>query len=372
MSLLSLPKIQLQNVCIGKRDIVQSKISHFSVKYGDQQHDIVIHTPKLLFQTIPTPSKSNGFYQLTLCFYNYDCSQETRDFIDKCIQLEEWVFQQTKNRITPEQPAEPTFQPSIVFNPTKTKAYMFVSLKPDVSTIYDTKRQKQSPDYIIAQSSGYCILYLHSLWNHNSLKWGFNWTCLQAKVYHPYPTLQSYMIQDPDEETPDNHYREPSTTQQPSHPPILTPPTPEPTPASPVIDESHPTYGKFIKMKRVGLPEPVIRIKCQQEGYNWDDIMKLSQSSTSIPLPVSVPSPPPPPSISMGPPAGMGRGGPLFTSDMFSKVTLKKAEPAKPTVENSKKNVQHLKSLNNGFQPPSLHDIQNMLSKLRPRSSTTS
>ena len=450
MSVSKINKLDLNKIIIGKRDIIGNKISHFTVKYDVRLDDIVIQTPKIIFQG--TPNKSNNFYNQTLCFYNYDCCEETRDFIDKCIELEKLVYDKVKQRVAPvdiptkiptiplpnppnisvqqvkkesevktieikgKKPKlvkkkktsindckeekvesvvesapesispENTFQSSIQFNHTKTKAYMFVTIKPDILSVFNMNREKKSIDYIQSQSSGYCILYLHSLWNHD-MKWGMNWTCLQTKVYLPYPILDEYMIIDPDEDYPKNHYREqkykPVSSEIPNVLSIHSSSAETSmtnSNVSGIIDENHPIYGKFIKMKRVGLPDPVINIKCQQEGLNWNSIQEMmkGEKKPEDNHNVGITLAPPPPSMGFPPNPfasainGAGRGRPMFSADMFANAKLKKVDTDEVERQNKlakSEKADKLKELNKGFQPPSVDDIQNMLSRLRSRSS---
>lgn len=111
-------------------------------------------------------------------------------------------------------------------------------------------------------------------------------------------------------------------------------------PISPVnlLSEEHPIYGKYIKMRRMGIPDGAIEIKLKQEGRTMQDFENWSKTGLSAP-----PKNDAPPMSA------------LFSAIKAGGFSLKKAE---------KKEIVPIQ-IKDKFTPPSKDDLLNILQKLK-------
>ncbi len=329
--------------------------------------ELVIHTPRIAIYEKPKIFLYNNrqYFKLNICFYNYEFCDDTKKFVNKLVEIENIIKLQSKtlwkniNKISKNK----LFIPSIYFNENKTKAYLTLSIQTEIKnnqsipvvSIYDKYRKLMDLDYIIPNSTAYSIIMFRNVWQKGN-KMGLNWVLLQAKIYHPIYKLDECIILDPNEENPKLHYH--------NLPTISSIPNPPSIPIPPLLkldlpSEDHPIYGKFLKMRRMKIPDGAIRNKCMIEGVDYDAFISYATSSISN---SNLPIPPPinlfglsstsnTPNIS----GGLSK----ITPNMLSSIKLKKNTNELPTPKKI-----HIENPT-GFKPPSANDLLNILNKLK-------
>ncbi len=333
----------------------------------NSNQELVIHTPRIAIYEKPKIFLYNNkqYFKLNICFYNYDFCDETKKFVDKLVEIENIIKTQSKilwkniNKISKNK----IFIPSIYFNENKTKAYLTLSIQTEmknnqsipVVSIYDKYRKLTNLDYIIPNSTAYAIIMFRNVWQKGN-KMGLNWILLQSKIYHPIYKLDECIILDPNEENPKLHYHNLLN--------LSTIPTPPIIPLAPIIkidspSEDHPIYGKFLKMRRMKIPDGAIRNKCMIDGVDYDAFISYATSFVSN---SSMPNAPPInlfANLSMPSPVNLTGGLSKITPNMLSAIKLKKntnelPPPKKIHIENP-----------TGFKPPSANDLLSILNKLK-------
>jgi hypothetical protein len=116
----------------------------------------------------------------------------------------------------------------------------------------------------------------------------------------------------------------------------------------PTNPEEHPTLGRFIKMKRMGIPIDAIRLKIEQENLSFIEFESLLNN---------IPKAPTIPSITQSMPSGR----PAISANMLTGITLKKATV---NTNEMKKEIIPLQ-LKEKYTPPSADEIKNILARLK-------
>ena len=324
----------------------------FEINYNKK--DLIIQTPRICLYSKPKEFTYNNrkYYQLNICFYNYKFNNEIKEFINKIELLETKIKEKSailwknlgysnKNK---------TFVSSIGYNKDKSKAYLNLSIQMDntknesLCTVFDKFKNTQNLDYLIENSTGYCIILLRNIWR-KGLKMGLNWVLLQIKVYQPITALKECLIDDPDENNPNNHYEIARFNTSSVPKPPINIPLPPIMPILTVNKEEHPIYGKYVKMKRMGIPDGAITSKCLMDNINYNDFLNFfndtPSSSSSAPKPAFSLS-----NISAG---------------LLQSVKLKKASENDAANKKIKINIDNP----SGFKPPTSDDLMKIINKLK-------
>lgn len=398
MSVIDIHNVLLDNFSFYSPEQITEKINVYDVSYSKQ--DFVIQTPKVIFYNEPTiyKSKNTNYYNVTICFYNYSFCEYTRNYVDKLLEIENHFY---NNRDTlwkniKLSSKNKKFLPFIKFNKTKDKAYMTLTILSDKDTpilsVFDKSKKIHDMSYIIPNSMAYCILILKNIWIKDK-KLGFNWVLLQTKVFQPIQIISECLIIDEHEERDILHYHTPKLIKPPVDS-IKNTFIENPTftrfvkmkkmgipdmviqnkmtleglnysdfttyysnysnnnsnnseVVNNVTTESindHPIYGKFFKMKKMGIPEPVIQNKIILAGLDYNEYQKIMNN----------------PGIS-------NTSNPVLTSNLFSSVILKKMSDSEDNEETVvvQNKLRHIKIESTGFKPPSISDLNNMISRLK-------
>jgi hypothetical protein len=179
-------------------------------------------------------------------------------------------------------------------------------------------------------------VYLRGVWRKGA-KMGLSFVLVQSKVYLPIYKLEECIILDPDIDNPNAHYH---------NIPIKS------APKQPENKEEHPIYGKFVKMKRMGIPEPAIAIKCSTEGILFNDFLAYLSGGSDTTMPKQMPLPLP----------MANKINPM----MLQGIQLKKVSKEELEAQKQKQIMSKLKIENPlGFKPPSSSDLLNILKRLK-------
>lgn len=341
MSTINIAKADINKLTIGFPDHIGETSHFYDLKYSKQQ--LVFQTPKLIFYRKDASSK-----YFSICFYNYGFSEETKTFINTLADIEKRIHMSSPDmwKRIGETSKNKEFISSIRYSSDKKKAYINLGIQMDkglpIAQVYDIDKKQVTLDYITDGSTGYCIVYLKGVWRSGT-KMGLSFYLVQAKAYLPIYKLDRCVITDPDEEKGLLHYH------------TIVKPTINIGTQIPIEDkEQHPTYGKYVKMKRMGIPEPAIAIRCSTDGICFKEFLAyLSGEVTTMseaPLPIALPLP------------MANKINPM----MLQGVQLKKVSKEELEAQRQKKLMSKLKIENpSGFQPPSSNDLLDILKKLK-------
>ena len=319
--------------------------SHFcEIKYNKKE--LIFQTPKIQFYSSAYKNKC-----LSISFNNY--SNNRNSFIEKLDLLEKVLKKNSKyllDKISANV-VQKEFIQSIKFSEDKTKVFLNLNLQIDkgipIVSIYDKNKNKVDLDYITDGSTGYCIIYLRGIWRKDN-RMGLSFILVQSKVYLPIYRLDECIILDPDIENPILHY----------HNLVINKPTENtPNKSKPIVKENreeHPIYGKYIKMKRMGIPEPAIAIKCSSEGIDFKEFLAYMSGEPIIDKK--------PIANALAIPQSINKINPM----MLQSIQLKKISKEELELQKQKNIMSRLKIENpSGFKPPSSNDLISILKKLK-------
>lgn len=353
----------MNHLTIGSPDHVSEQVHLFMVRY--KQNELILQTPRIQFFDQPKLFGSH-YYRMSLCFYNHQFDDQTQAFLQAIDHIENQMLQQSPTlwKNVNLSPQNKKFISSIKYNEDKSKAYMSFDVLLDaksrepIVSVFDADKKQQPLNYIEKGSSGYAIIMLQNVWQKGK-KMGLNWVLLQTKVYKPlrFP-LNECMIQDTPSTNESHYYCYPCAQ---CHKPITSTPVPcsgvvipPPPLLPPVIDkETHPIFGKFVKMKRMGVPDGAIQSKCMLEGVSFPDFSAFLQNNkpTSSVSPTSLPIVSPV----------------KLTANMLTSITLKKP---REMMSNDTLPKRIKIEAPNGFQPPSAKDLLSIISRLKKTESS--
>ncbi len=358
MSLVNWKNIDTSLLYICSPEQVSSNGNIFEIKYS--KSELVVHTPRTMFVENPRIFLYNNrqYLKINLCFYNYEFNDEVRGFINLITNIENKINSNSKqlwkniNKTTKNK----TFVPSIYFNDTKTKAYLSLSIQTEINnniskpviSVYDKYKNIKDIDYIIPSATSYNIIYLRNVWQKGN-KMGLNWVILQTKVYHPIFKLNECLIIDPFESNPNSFYNIYTTSNEIINSSVIKNEPP---------NEEHPIYGKYVKMKRMKIPDGAIQSKCMMDGINYNDFLNYINPSTTTTTNKAPPIPPPF-LLPLGQTTLKTDSVNKITPNMLLSIKLKKNNselppPKKIHIENP-----------SGFKPPSASDLLNVLNRLK-------
>lgn len=316
---------------------IAPKIFVYDIQYDHK--DYIIQTPRTSIFSLINDYNSP---KICICFYNYEFCQETIDFINNILRIEDMILQHkdyiwSKIDLSPKQKK---LNSCIKFNPSKTKAYLYLNIHLDKSrnpilSIFDKNKNLKNIDYIIPQSNAYSIIMLNNVWTKGR-QMGLNWTILQTKIYHPITYLNECLIIDDDDINSSLHYHNILSVQSSNIQSI-------PTINQPTLP---PDYDKFAKMKKMGIPDFVIEAKMKLQGLDYNLLQQPSSISNTSPNNLSNKS-----SISVS------------SSDLLS-AKLKKIDLS--TIPTPKIDIKDkIKLPSTHFKPPSNDELLEMLNKLK-------
>jgi hypothetical protein len=235
----------------------------------------------------------------------------------------------------------------------------------DASTIYDEENKSINRELVISNSRIKSICILSGLWLHkNSL--GFLWSIPQLKVYSS-PINTCLIIDDPVKITPETREIEcPCCGGNIEVIPKIPPPETKiqyiQAPAS-EDGEDH-IFGKFAKMRSLGVPLEAVKHKLKFEGLDASRFEEYMKRKKSIQMPSSNMSIP---QTSCSKPS-IGR--PVMTFSMTDLLgqrnNLKKAKKRKKIVDDNGFTVTSaMKHANSNVLVPTLQDIIGTMKSLK-------
>ena len=254
----------VDNFNIYKPETSSYKTNYFDVKYGDKV--LFIQTPRIMIYSPPKQYK--GIYKLGLCFTDYKMHPITCKFVKKLLKIDSY-FRAHSDKLWKTLPDNKSHKwvSFIRFNTSDTNAYLDVTIQSTpcspILSVYDHNKIKRTIDYITKFSSCINIITLKNVWQTGT-KMGINWCIIQTKVFKTIIELDECIIDDEYEDTPLKHYYAPVTKSV--------------KPA----DESHPQLGKYVKMKRLGVPQNTINFKLSLDNINPELFQKYLNTGLFI------------------------------------------------------------------------------------------
>jgi hypothetical protein len=315
----------------------------FEIKYNDKT-GLLIQTP------LSTIYEINN--KLLIGFPNYDYNPNVIKFISLIQQLDEYILSIQKDlwKQMGKNTRDKKYYKSIKWNNNKTNCYMKLLLQKELYRdtnnninhkfyldVFDINKNKKNLDYIEPFSTGYHIIYCDNIWvSLNDKSMGLQWYVIQSKIYKNIIKLDKCLIE---EDEYDQTFIKPISHCSCCSKKIYISSNSNP--------EENPIYGKFIKMKRMGIPIDAIRIKIEQEQLSFIEFQNIINNLPSSPSIISnnIPS-----------------GRPNISANMLMGITLKKS--LINTEKNVKKDIVPLQ-LKEKYTPPSADEIKNILSRLK-------
>ena len=242
--------INTELIHISQPEYVSKNRIHFEFKY-DNKTGIFLQTP---LSTIYEINNS-----ILIGFPNIHFNPEIEKFISLINTLDNYILSIQKElwKRVGKNTRDKKYYSSCRWNSNKTNIYMKLNLQKEIFRntnnqvdtrpyldVYDQNKHKQSVNYIEPFSTGYHIIYLDNIWiSLNNKSMGLQWYIIQCKIYKNIIKLDECLIKDDDYDKPflqpETHCNCCSKKQQQS---------------SSIPPEEHPIYGRFIKMKRMGIP----------------------------------------------------------------------------------------------------------------------
>jgi hypothetical protein len=334
-----LRNINTELIHISQPEPVSKNRIHFELKYNDKT-GILIQTPLSTIYEVDN--------RMLIGFPNYDYNKDVIKFINLIEQIDTYIISIQKElwKKVGKNTRDKKYYTSIKWNHNKNNCYMRLSLQKElirnrdngVETknyldVYDLNKQKKTLDYIEPFSTGYHIIYCDNIWISDK-SMGLQWYVIQSKIYKNILKFSECLIEDDEYDKsfikPEIHCACCSKKQ------IIT--------SNP---EEHPTLGRFIKMKRMGIPIDAIRLKIEQENLSFNDFQNLISNIPKAPT--------------ISPITAIPAGRPNISANMLQGITLKKAAV---NVNETKKEIIPLQ-LKEKYTPPSADEIKNILARLK-------
>lgn len=268
----------------------------FKVLYNNIE--FLLQTPKAKIISVTQPFEK--LYRITLKFDNYKFDSKSKEFIDKIknidsiIRLSEKQYWKKLNKNI----RNKIWIDSVNINDKKTSFYFNLTIDSNIISVFDHNKKIRDINYIIKNSECISIIYLKSIWQ-NKNKIGLEWLLFQTKIFYPIQKLTECIIFDEHEECPLLHYFNKNLDISQKHK----------AKSKKTKKEDHPIFGKFVKLKRLGVNETAIKIRLEQDGVNVSDFNNFMYGyQTDLPK-LSAPA-----------------VKPLLSADLFKNARLKKVK----------------------------------------------
>lgn len=239
----------INNYSIYRSDETSYTTELFNIKYDNNL--LFIQTPMVSIYNEPNCYK--GIFKLGICFQNYKKNPVACNFVVKLMKIDEHFKSIAKKLFTRESDKIPRWSSFIRFNENETNAYIDLTLqkkyKEPVISVYDHNKLSRGLDYITKYSDSINIIHLKNIWQKENVM-GVNWCIIQTKIFKPIIELDECIIEDEYENMPMKHY----------HKTIINSIIVNNTIIKKSPDESHPKLGKYVKMKRLGVPQNIIEL----------------------------------------------------------------------------------------------------------------
>jgi hypothetical protein len=293
-------------------------------------------------------------------------------FVKKMEELDSWFQQQLvsiwttqkSSRVTQKKTRKKTLPPDIKWfpfirwNPAKTNAYCSLSVQQEKTRdeqgkivirpyleVFDRRKERLSIETVEPYSYAYHIIHIDHIWIYRngetdtSFTAGVQWSVIQTRIYPSIFRMNECFIQEDTRDFPNSIDLPKTPSSVRIEPPALS-------------KEEHPTYGKYAKMKRMGIPDVAIEHKLKQDGYTMDEFMKWYSSTSSSAVTANTNKVP-----ILG---GMPAIGGLLSAIRGGNFALKK-------VSEDTSNMTRIipVQLKDKFTPPSKDELLQVIGKLR-------
>jgi hypothetical protein len=214
--------------------------------------------------------------------------------------------------------------------------------------VFDRRRQRLTIDVVEPYSYAYHIIHMDHIWiltdddARTNVSAGVQWSVIQMRIYPSIFRMNDCFIEEDGRDFPQSRDCKDDGIAS--------------TIAN-VNKEDHPTFGKYVKMKRIGIPDVAIRLKIVQDGLNPDEFDKwfcMSASSMTMSSIQSAPPSKPLMQVSMTSILSAIRGG---------GISLKKVSDEDR--ETSKRRPYGIDALKDKFAPPSQDELLKVIARLR-------
>lgn len=301
------------NTDIGKFSL---DLSNLDIHYNGKP--ILIQIPKGCIISHPQIFNNPRLHFLNISI-SYNNNEFTKSFINYINTVEKHLISLYKSK------KKYKHKKSLKHTSENTRSYFNLSIQiynnEAIISIFDPYKNSQDINYIIPQSSAICLVNPKTIWKNNG-SIGINWVLVQAKIFQPIIKLEQCLILDEFEDSPIKHYH--YKTEENSADEKVNDDLPLNN------DDFNEKYAKFIKMKKMGVPIGAIEI----ELLKYPEL-SISAFKKHFGIVEEI-SPPPKPR---------------------PKIVI----PVKSNKQQS--GTGHTSS---AFRPPTLGEIQNVLSKLKP------
>jgi hypothetical protein len=234
--------------------------NHYKTVFKYKKQPLTIQTPKTFICN--SPKEFNNTTKISICFYDYAHNSLTKLFIKQLSSIELFIKKAKVklNKFLENSYIQSEFKTSIKYNNNNTVVYMDLLIDKNQLSVYNLYKQSENMDYMIPQSYLLNIIQLDYIW-FNKNKYGIKWTLLQTKVFPPINKLDKCIIDDIYDNEPHRHYYDASN--------IAIYSDKENNREN--NKEDNPVFGKYFKMKRMGIPDDRIYLKIQLDGLSIKD-----------------------------------------------------------------------------------------------------
>mgnify|MGYP006091816463 FL=1 len=286
-----------------------SKYNSHKFKGLYDNKDFFLQVPKSSVYLINQPYKN--IYKMTIRFSNASSNEQVDNFIKKVSRIDINLKNNSKklwDTITNDCKGK-QWNNSINFNKDGSAAYMTFTLDKELLSVYDHYKNPRDINYIIKDSECLSIIHLKNIWC-NENKMGISWQLYQTKIFKPIEKLDECIIYDEYEDHPLKHYFNVSGETISQQTPKLEGKN----------KEKDLIFGKYVKLKRIGVNENIINMKIKQDGLSVTDFNNFMNNIKTSSTHKQVAS------------------HNKITPMMFKGIKLKKAKPIKKLKSISNKN----------------------------------
>ncbi len=320
----------INNYSIYRSDETSHTTELFNIKYDNSL--LFIQTPMASIYNEPNCYK--GIFKLGICFQSYKKNPVACNFVEKLMKIDNHFKSIAKKLFTRESDKMSRWSSFIRFNENETNAYIDLTLqkkyKEPILSVYDHNKMSRGIDYITKYSDSINIIHLKNIWQKDNVM-GVNWCIIQTKIFKPIIELDECIIEDEYENMPMKHY----------HKTVINSIIVNNTLKKKSPDESHPKLGKYVKMKRLGVPQNIIELGLLRDNISpavFNKYLDTGECSDTDKV---------------------SHNNIIIKKDMLTSIKLK---PRKPIKYNMAPNVG--KSRSNQCIPTEL-ELNNIISKLR-------
>jgi len=228
----------------------------------DKTHIIVQTTKTIIFNK---PKQYNNILKLSICFFDYEFNNNTRNFVNFLLKIEKYIKNSKKklNSYINKLFINSKFKPSIKYSNNNNNVFMELHIEESQLSVFNLYKEKECINYIVPNSYLFNIIQIDSIWITEK-KYGIKWKLIQTKVYPPLNKLSKCIIEDPYDNEPYKHYFNDNILHNKNN-----------VESEPVNNEDHEIYGKYFKMKRLKIPIERIFLKIKLDGLDVSDFKNI-------------------------------------------------------------------------------------------------